>query len=163
MPAQTRAAMANRLLLAELHAIEQALCSHQCLAPDPGYYLLMTLFNTTIPRRRAPAFVPRLRTTLVEEARAYENNCIFAEGAPSPRLGPRVDPRPPHGAPDAFGLLPLLSLFDAVNELSICTPAKNSEIPGFLSKSTETSQKKSIKTRARDRVSIWFALTVLNV
>ena len=35
--------------------------------------------------------------------------------------------RPP-GVPDAFGLLPLLSLFDTVNALSICTPAKNSEI-----------------------------------
>jgi len=49
MPAQTRA-MANRFLLAELHAIEQAQCSHQCVASDPGYYLLMTLFYTATTR-----------------------------------------------------------------------------------------------------------------
>ena len=43
-------AMAKRGLLAEVHAIEQAQCSHQCLAPDPGYYLLMTLFYTATTR-----------------------------------------------------------------------------------------------------------------
>ena len=44
-----------------------------------------------------PAFVSRASdVSLVEEARAYESNRSFAEGAPSPRLGPRVDPRPPH-------------------------------------------------------------------
>ena len=42
------------------------------------------------------------RLSLVEEARAYENNCIFAEGAPSPRLGPRVDPRPALGPRTLF-------------------------------------------------------------
>jgi len=40
----------NGFLLAEVHAIEQAQCSQQCLAPDPGYYLLMTLFYTATTR-----------------------------------------------------------------------------------------------------------------
>ena len=95
MPAQTRA-MAKRFLLSEVHAIEQAQCSHQCLAPDPGYYLLMTLFNITTTRASLRAQASDV--SLVEEARAYESNCSFAEGAPSPRLGPRVDPRPPRRA-----------------------------------------------------------------
>ena len=70
------------------------------LAPDPGYSLLMTLFNITTTR--ASLCAQASDVSLVEEARAYENNCIFAEGAPSPRLGRRVDPRPPHRAPGRF-------------------------------------------------------------
>ncbi len=86
---------------------------------EPRVIFIDDIFYTATTR--ASLCAQASDVSLVEEARAYENNCIFAEGAPSPRLGPRVDPRPGHGPPpDAFGLLPLLSLFDTVNALSIC-------------------------------------------
>ena len=75
------------------------------------------------------------RLSLVEEARAYESNCIFAEGAPSPRLGLRVDPRPPRRALGR-DLVFYRSFRSSIRSMSSvhATLLKNSETPGFLSK-----------------------------
>ena len=89
MPAQTRA-MGKTGLLAELHAIEQAQSSHQCLAPDPGYHLLMTLFYTaTRASLCAQASDDSRRGRLL---RTHERNYPFAArecSEPSGRLGAR--------------------------------------------------------------------------
>ena len=134
-------AMAKRGLLAEVHAIEQAQCSHQCLAPDPGYYLLMTLFNTTIPRRRAPAFVPRLRTSLSSRRPARMKIIAFSQRvlrAPgSGRAWTRDRPTGPRT------LLVSYRSFRSSMRLmsSVYAAAKNSEYRVFyLQKSAETSQ-----------------------
>ena len=81
----------NGFLLAEVHAIEQAQCSHQCLAPDPGYYLLMTLFYTATTRASlcAQASDDSRRGRLL---RTHERNYPFAArecSEPSGRLGAR--------------------------------------------------------------------------
>jgi len=90
----------KRALLAEVHAIEQAQCSHQCLAPDPGYYLLMTLFYTATTR--ASLCAQASDDSLVEDtssARMSATTPWRPGSAPSPPDGSGRAREPPGSYP----------------------------------------------------------------